>query len=318
MKEKSRVLVTAMILLAMWHTQLWAGQVVTEQVKVWAKRALSEEHSLQAITATDTVAVLYFHNLTQQQDLDPLQKGIAIMLMTDLSKVKGLNVVERVRIQALAEEMKLGVSGLVEKGTAPRLGKLLRAYWLLGGDLHRGDPTGLDILCNVLEVPPEKVAGQAGSKGVLEDLFKMEKEILFEVIRLLKVAPTREEDAELRKPLSTSIRALLLFFRGIDQSDRGNYAEAAKYYGMALKEDPGLALATDALKELQDLGLVGKTSKSKELLRSLRDRTSLTNQLTPHESVKRALNPTDVTTIELGQPPPPEPPPPSQPSRRAP
>jgi curli biogenesis system outer membrane secretion channel CsgG len=60
------------------------------------------------------------------------------MLITDLSEVKGLQIVERIKLQALVEEMGLGASGLVEANTAPRVGKLLGAQWLIGGDILDG------------------------------------------------------------------------------------------------------------------------------------------------------------------------------------
>ena len=112
--------------------------MVTDDARTWAKQAVAQEKALKAVTVANTVAVLYFFNRTGQPDLDPLQKGLTVMLITDLSKVKSLTVVERVRLQALAEELKLGVSGLVTENTAPRVGKLLGAHWLVGGNFARG------------------------------------------------------------------------------------------------------------------------------------------------------------------------------------
>ena len=89
----------------------WGGQVVTDDARTWAKQAVEQEKALKTIMGANTVAVLYFLDRTGKPDLDPLQKGLTVMLITDLSKVKSLTVVERVRLQAVAEELKLGVSG---------------------------------------------------------------------------------------------------------------------------------------------------------------------------------------------------------------
>ena len=42
----------------------WAGQVVTEEVRSWAKKVIAQEQSLQAIIEPNTVAILYFNNKT--------------------------------------------------------------------------------------------------------------------------------------------------------------------------------------------------------------------------------------------------------------
>ena len=48
-----------------------------------------------------TVAVLYFDNNSPNREYDVLQKGLADMLVTDLSQVESLQVVEREKLQAL-------------------------------------------------------------------------------------------------------------------------------------------------------------------------------------------------------------------------
>ena len=284
----------------------WCGQVVTDDARSWAKQAVAQEKALKAVTVANTVAVLYFFNRTGQSDLDPLQKGLTVMLITDLSKVKSLTVVERIRLQALAEELKLGISGLVSENTAPRVGKLLGAHWLVGGNLLGGQPSPLQIKSNVLDVPTSQITGQPGAEGVLEELLRMEKDLVFEVIKFLKIVPTPQEEIELKKPITINVKALFDFSKCIDLSDRKDYQEASKSCESALKADPNFGLARDTLNELRNLGLPGG-DKSVNLLRSLRNQTSVTNQLTPHESDKRLVTPATVDTVEVSRPPTPDP-----------
>ncbi len=272
----------------------WAGQVVTESLKSWAQQALEQEQSLKTISTPDTVAVLYFNNKTGWSKLDLLQKGIALMLITDLSNVKKFKVVERARVHALVKESGLGELGLVESGTASRVGKLLGAEYLVGGDILKPKINGFQLKSDLLKVSAKGIAGQSTSEGkLLEELFQMEKDLLFEIIKLLKIELSVEEKELLKKPLSTSIEALLNFFEGIDNSDRGNYRKAVIFYKKALKADPDIGIARDSLQELHELGLIPKKKKHL-LLRSLKNRTSLTDQLTSEESVKRAKTPKDV------------------------
>ncbi len=291
---KYKHLNSLLIFLPVWTilTSLaWGGQVVTEDTRLWARKALQEEKAIETVKGKNTLAILYFQNKTGRPDLDPIQKGLTLMLITDLSTLEGLQIVERTRLQALSEEMGLGVSGLVEPGTAPRVGKILGAEWLMGGDIISREPVELRIESDLLDVPDSKSLGQQASEGGLSDLFRMEKDLLFEIIKVLKIKLTPEQQAALEKPCSTNNKALMSFFKGINASDKGDYEGAAELYEKALKNDPGMCEAGPALKELQVLGLVSVQSKTGDLLRSLKDQTSLTDQLSTEDSEKREKGP---------------------------
>ncbi len=128
-------------------------------------------------------------------------------------------------------------------------------------------------------------------KGEMEDLFKIEKDLLFEMIKFFKIEPTPMENEELRRPCSTNHKALMALFMGIDASDQGNYEKAAEYYEKALREDPRICVARGALEELYTLGLLAGRGRSRSVLRSIKERTSLTDQLAPEDATKRTLTP---------------------------
>jgi TolB-like protein len=79
---------------------------------------------------------MYFTNaaLLRHDDYAPLSKGIAEMLITELSANTKVRVVERDQLQALLQEQNLGATDRVDKETAVRLGKVLGArHFLMGG-----------------------------------------------------------------------------------------------------------------------------------------------------------------------------------------
>jgi TolB-like protein len=297
MKKRTKIL--ASVILAFFATlhaaAALAGQVVTGEDRAWAKKAVSEEKTLGAAEAKNTVAVLYFRNGTGQPALDPLQKGIALMLVTDLSQVPDLQVVERVKLQSLAEELGLGALGLIDPGTAPRVGKILQARWIVGGDIAKGSGVPLAVRETVVDVPSTGTIGQPASQGDLDQIFRIEKDLLFETIKILKVEVTPEVRKRLEKPCSKNPAALLALSRGVDESDRGNYAKAADLYESAIKEDPGVCLAGETLEELFARGLVPRrkprASGTLEVLQGLKDATSLTNRITTKEQVRTIVNP---------------------------
>ncbi|MCW5204753.1 hypothetical protein VU02_02330, partial [Desulfobulbus sp. N2] len=243
-----------------------AGQVINQEEKDWAKKAIQQEKALtsQGVTSTpNSIAVLSFNNRSGQNKLTPLQKGLAVMLITDLVKVEQLRVVERVRMQTLLDELELGSSGLVNTETAPRVGKLLGVAKVTGGDILKGAAQELEISSSILDISLDQVTSQPTAAGALDELFRLEKELLFNIIEYMRISISPQKKAELERPLSESTPALLALFLGIDYSDRGLYDMAAKMYNQALVEDPYLELAKSALQELKEMGLI--RSKSEEI-----------------------------------------------------
>ena len=275
----------------------WCGQVVVPELREWAKKALKEEKTLETVKGRNSIAILYFQNKTGDSGLDLLQKGLAFMLITDLSKLERLQVVERARLQALTEEMGFGVSGLVDPDTSPRMGRLVGAQWIAGGDiLARGD-VPIHVESNLLDVPGPYILGQPAAEGMLEQLFRIEKDLLFEIIDLLKIQLTPEERAELEKPISMDIEALFDLFRGLNASDEGDYEQAEAYYDSAINRDPGMTAAWESLNELRSLGLIRPMRKeSRQLLHTLRQETSLTDTITTNETTRREEGPESGTT----------------------
>jgi tetratricopeptide (TPR) repeat protein len=151
-------------------------------------------------------------------------------------------------------------------------------------------------------VQGQKIIGQPLAKGELTDLFRIEKNLLLDIIKLLKIEVTPREQAELRRPCSTNMKALMALFKGIEASDRGNYEKAAEFYESALKEDPNICVARGAFQELINLRLITTKKRSRELLNSLRDRSSITDQLSPEDSNRRVRTPKDVSPTKGERP----------------
>src|SRR5690349_4034733 len=87
------------------------------------------------------VAVLYFDNNTGKPSLDVLRKGFADMMVTDLSAVQQLQVVEREKLQRLLDELKLQRSNYFDPKTIQRLGQGMGAQFAVTGSIVAVDPT---------------------------------------------------------------------------------------------------------------------------------------------------------------------------------
>ena len=213
------------------------------------------------------------------------------MLITDLAKIETLQVVERARIQALLDEMALGASGLVDPHTAPRVGRLMGATYLVGGRLVPADQSGIRIDSDLVRVMRRDNLGRPTSAGPFEELLRMEKEILFEIVRLLQLELSPAQLEMLRKPLTNNMKALMAFFQGIQNSDQQKYAQAAEAYQEAVEADPEFATAIEALEELYRLNLISHSADTLEVLERLHQRVSVNDNPEPDDIVPHPPRP---------------------------
>jgi TolB-like protein len=271
-----------------------AGEVITDTARQWAKEAVSQEKSLSSETTGTTVAVLNFRNASNDVTLNPLQKGFAFMLMTDLASVPGIQLVERIKLQALVEELKMGASGIVEDASAPRMGRLLRANYLIGGELTRPKSDDLNVGSYLLGVSGNKMLGQPSASGNLNEIFDLEKKILFAIIDQLKITLTEEQKKKLKKPFTTNISALYYLSKGIESSDRGNYRQAQIFYNKAVAADPQLGAANSAKSELIQKRLAPAKPKEAAVVSQMEAQNSSTAGLKQNNSTFRELNPYQI------------------------
>src|SRR3954462_15487681 len=81
-----------------------------------------------------TVAILYFDYSGKDPEMGVLKKGLAQMLISDLSGMESVRLVERDRLEEVLAELKLGQTTKIDPQSAAKVGKLLGArYMVLGG-----------------------------------------------------------------------------------------------------------------------------------------------------------------------------------------
>lgn len=221
-----------------------------------AQQAVADEKQLTAATADpNAVAVGSFRGLGTA-DTAPLGKAVTAMLISDLSAIPGLRVLERERVEVLAQEAKLGGSGLVDKRTAVRAGKLLRAGrvvagsyadWTTAGATHLRLESTLVDTGKGTEVAPSSVEGPLAEFYLL--VTKTAAAMAAGLGRPVDKLPS-DVAARVQERHTKSLPAALAFGRGLEAKDRGDYATARTEFETALKEDPNFELARRELKLL--------------------------------------------------------------------
>ena len=79
------------------------------------------------------IAVLDFINTSRRDDQNYLIKTIPESISTYLVKSEEIEIVERTRLMDAVEEMKLGLTGLLDETTASKLGKAVGADSIIIG-----------------------------------------------------------------------------------------------------------------------------------------------------------------------------------------
>jgi curli biogenesis system outer membrane secretion channel CsgG len=202
-----------------------------------------------------TVAVMYFDNgaLINHADYEPLGRGVADMLITELGTNPSIRVVERDQIQKLIAEVTLNASGHVDRDQAVRMGKILGAHHIiLGGFVI--DPKGrmrLDARAVRTETSEveyvETVTDKADNLlGMVADLAKK----MNSGMRLPANPVRRDADAGGRGGRG-QFNALMLFSRALAEEDRGNVPQAIALYKATLAQLPTYEPAQRKLTRLQ-------------------------------------------------------------------
>jgi tetratricopeptide (TPR) repeat protein len=217
-----------------------------------AKAAVRQEAALGAVAGSPrTVAVLPMRFSGTDSSLRPLERGFADLLITDLARSSQLTLVERGRLQALLDEMRLQGSGATEAATNVRAGKLARAGRLVQGSLLELPGSQLRVDAAVVNVPTTQIQGTAQGADQLDQLFTLERKIALDLFRELGVTLTVAERNAIEQRPTRSLAAFVAYSRGLMAEDEGRYDAAARYFDDAVRIDPGFGAAQQKSTEVQ-------------------------------------------------------------------
>ena len=194
-----------------------------------------------------TVAVLYFTNsaLVNHDQYQPLSKGIADMLITQLAQNRGLRVVERDRLQTILEELDLHQSERVDDETAVRIGKVLGARHMLTGVFFIDMNQTLRMDIRAVNVETSQVEYVETVQGKSENVLSLIAELGQKVndgLELPAIEVSQERRPAGRQTSSVSpadqYRAFFLVSKSIEEQDRRNFDGAIALLREALQVYP--------------------------------------------------------------------------------
>jgi TolB-like protein len=245
------------------EARVYLAQVAREQLKQDARAVLAREQQMSEEPPTArTVAVMPFRLVGMTEDMTPLQTALTDMIITDLSISPAITSIERIKIDAMIDEMLLAQAGLAEKETGARVGRLLKAEHVVQGVLAQSGEKEVRMDATVLNTARREAAGTFNQSEQIDAIFNLEKQIVFNIFDVLGVTLTETEREKINENRATNLLAFLAYGRGLDALDRANFQQAQTYFRQASRIDPSFQRVQFQQQSLQLIQVSQVTSTS--------------------------------------------------------
>jgi serine/threonine protein kinase/Tfp pilus assembly protein PilF len=184
---------------------------------------------------TKSVAVLYFENLSAAKEDEYLRDGITEDIITELSKIRGLNTFSRPTVLAFRDK----------SATPSQVGNLLRAAFVLTGTLRRAG-NRLRITTQLVDTQTEFPLWSERYDREMKDVFEVQDEIARKIAEALRITLSQQELEDLATKPTENLQAYDLYLRGkryARRQTRQDLEFALQMFENAVTIDPSFALA---------------------------------------------------------------------------
>jgi serine/threonine protein kinase/Tfp pilus assembly protein PilF len=196
---------------------------------------LSESKSGVSKTAAKSVAVLYFENLSAAKEDEYLRDGITEDIITELSKIRGLNTFSRPTVLAFRDK----------SVTPSQVGHVLKAAFVLTGTLRRSG-NRLRITTQLVDTQTDFPLWSERYDREMKDVFEVQDEIARKIAEALRITLSQQELEDLAAKPTENLQAYDLYLRGkryARRQTRQDLEFALQMFENAVAIDPSFALA---------------------------------------------------------------------------
>jgi serine/threonine protein kinase/Flp pilus assembly protein TadD len=188
--------------------------------------------SRQGERAQNSVAVLYFENLSTAKEDEYLRDGMTEDIITELANIRNLKVFPRPAMLPYRDK----------PVTAPQVGHELHASYVLGGSLRRSG-NRLRITAQLVETRSGHTVWAQRFDREMADVFEVQDEIARSIAHAFRISLSPQEEEKIAsKPTANSV-AYDYYLRGRSYQRRESLEFALQMYEQAIKLDPNFALA---------------------------------------------------------------------------
>ena len=200
-----------------------------------------------------TVAILDFSNnsLVDKEKNASLSQGLAEIMITELSKVQSLKLVERQKINSLIQEMQLSQSGMISEDAGVQVGKLLGAHFLVFGSYMISFNNKIRVDIRIVDVETGVTVKAEEVTDKVSNLFEIIKKLNEKITKDLAVKITDDEKKSLMTS-EASLDVISYFSTGLEFEEANKIDQAKKMYQKILEKDADFEPAKKRLRELSD------------------------------------------------------------------
>lgn len=247
-----------------------------------ARAAVAREAELAEQPGDPQIIAVLPLDVAGDTTYEPLSRGLAQMIISDLDLLQRFRLIERLQLGALLDELQLAQTARVDPATGARVGRLLRAGRMVQGLAVIPEEGEARLEANVVTADGQ-VTGAEAVTGRLRDLLRLEKDLVIGIAARLGYVLSEAERTLILENGTQNLAAFLAYSRGLVAEDLGDYQAAAQHFSQAVQADPGFQQARQQY------------------------------QATVAATQVQQAAPTQVTTVAAAAPPPPpEAPPPEQ------
>jgi serine/threonine protein kinase len=194
-----------------------------------------DSRSVVAKPGPKSIAVLYFENLSGAKEDEYLRDGITEDIITELSKIRGLNTFSRPTVLAFRDK----------QVTPVQIGQQLRAAFVLTGSLRRAG-SRLRINTQLVDTQTDFPMWSERYDREMKDVFEVQDEIARKIAEALRVTLSPQELEALAIKPTENLQAYDLYLRGkryARRQTRQDLEFSLQMFENAVAMDPSFALA---------------------------------------------------------------------------
>ncbi len=195
----------------------------------------SKSHPIVTASTIKSVAVLYFENQSGNKEDEYLRDGITEDVITELSKIRGLNIFSRPTVLAFRDK----------PVTPTQIGKQLGAAYVLTGTLRRAGAR-LRINTQLIDTQTDFPVWSERFDREMKDVFEVQDEMARKIAEALRVTLSPQELEALATKPTENLQAYDLYLRGkryARRQTRQDLEFALQMFENAVAIDPSFALA---------------------------------------------------------------------------
>ncbi len=210
-----------------------------------AKDISSADSLIASLQDKPSIAVLPFTNMSSDTEQEYFADGMTEDLITDISKISGLQVIAR-------------HSTFSYKGENPdvrKVGSELGATHVIEGSVRKVGNT-VRITIQLIDASDGKHTWAERYDRELRDVFAIQDEVIREIVAALSLRLTPEEKIRVAKHDTENLKAYDMFMRGRQQEaffTKESFIEAQKFYEQAVALDSNYAEAWARLAQIHAL-----------------------------------------------------------------